>query len=75
MTGNDADMLFSMPSYEVKYHDSQKWEKISETKVLGKLHETFGQVTTVIQEMIKGNQVLTPKAVFRIKEFNEASFG
>ncbi len=67
-------MLFSMPSYEVKYHDKKEWEEISEIKVLGRLQETYDQVTPVIQEMIDGKQVLTPNAVFRIKGFDEVSF-
>jgi hypothetical protein len=68
-------MLFSMPSYEVKYHDKKRWEKISESKVLGKLQDTYDQVTPVIQQMMEGKQVPTPKAVYRIKGFNEAPFG
>ena len=67
-------MRFSMPSYEVKYHDKKEWEKISETQILGKLQESFGQVTPVIQKMIDGNQVLTPNAAFRIKKFDEVPF-
>ena len=67
-------MLFSMPSYEAKYHDKKEWEKISETKVLSKLQEAFGRVTPVIQEMIDGKQVPTPNAVFRIKAFDELAF-
>ena len=68
-------MLFSMPSYEVRYQDTQDWEKISETKALGKLQEAYGQITPVLQEMIDGKQVLTPQAVFRIKGFDEVPFG
>ena len=67
-------MLFSMPSYEVKYHNKKEWEKISEAKVLGKLQETYGRVTPVIQEMLEGKQVPTPTAVFRIKAFDIISF-
>jgi hypothetical protein len=66
-------MLFSMPSYEVKYHNKNKWERISEAKVLGRLSEIYGRVTPVIQEMIDGKQVPTPNAVFRIKGFDDMS--
>lgn len=62
-------MLFAMPSYEVKYHDKNEWEAISETKVLAKLQETYDRVTPAIQDMMDGKQVLTPQAVFRIKGF------
>jgi hypothetical protein len=67
-------MLFSMPTYEVKYHDKKEWEKISESRVLGKLQESFGRVTPVIQKMIDGKQVLTPNAAFRIKGFDGVPF-
>jgi hypothetical protein len=66
-------MLFSMPSYEVKYHNKKNWEKISEAKVLGNLSETYGHITPVLQEMIDGKQVPTPTAVYRIKGFAEIS--
>jgi len=68
-------MLFSMPSYEVRYQDTQDWEKISETKALGKLHEAYGQIAPVLQKMIDGKQVQTPQAVFRIKGFDETPVG
>ena len=64
-------MLFAMPSYEVKYHDKTEWEAISETKVLAKLQEIYDRVTPAIQDMIDGKQVLTPKAVFRIRGYEE----
>ena len=67
-------MLFSMPSYEVKYHNKKKWEKISEANVLRTLQETYGRVTPVIQEMLDGKQVPTPTAVFRIKAIDEIPF-
>ena len=67
-------MLFSMPSYEVKYHDKNDWERISETNVLGKLQDAFDQVTPVIQELIEGKQVPTATAVFRIKAFDGVPF-
>jgi hypothetical protein len=68
-------MLFAMPSYEVKYHGKKEWEAISETKVLAKLQETYDQVTPAIQDMIDGKQVLTPKAVFRIRGYAEVEIG
>ena len=60
-------MIFKMLCYEVKYYDKNCWEKISETKVLECLQETFDRVTPAIQEMIQGKQVLTPTAAYRVK--------
>ena len=56
-----------MNQYEVKYIGKEEWEEIAEIKVLERLFEVFDRVTPSIQEMIKGKQVLTPEAIFRIK--------
>lgn len=66
-------MQFSMPKYEVKYHGRKKWEKISETKVLVELHEVYDPVTPVIKAMIDGQQIITARAAFRIREFEQIS--
>ena len=47
--------------------DKKYWEKISETKVLERLQESFNRVTPAIQEMIQGKQVLTPAAAYRVR--------
>ena len=60
-------MKFTMPLYEVRYHDKAEWEEISEIEVLETLQEIFVQVTPAIQDMIQGKRVLTPDAMFRIK--------
>jgi len=57
-----------MNLYEVKYHDKQAWEEISEIEILESLLEVFDRVTPAIQEMIQGKRVLTPKAMYRIKD-------
>lgn len=56
-----------MNLYEVKYHDKQEWEEISEIEILESLLEVFDRVTPAIQEMIQGRRVLTPSAKYRIK--------
>jgi hypothetical protein len=56
-----------MNQYEVKYHDKEEWEEISEIEVLESLHEVFVRVTPAIQDMIQGRRVLTPNAMYRIK--------
>ena len=59
--------MFTMAQYEVKYSGQEKWEKISEVEVLGRLCETFERITPAIQEMIQGKTVLTPNAIYRIE--------
>ena len=56
-----------MNLYEVKYHDEQEWQEISEIEVLESLHEVFDRVTPAIQDMIQGRRVLTPNSMYRIK--------
>jgi len=60
-------MEWLMNLYEVKYHDKQEWQEISEIEVLESLHEVFDRVTAAIQDMIQGRRVLTPNAMYRIK--------
>jgi hypothetical protein len=57
-----------MNIYEVRYHDKEDWEVISEIEVLKSLQEVFDQVTPAIQDMIQGRHILTPDAVYRIKD-------
>ncbi|MGD8257760.1 MAG: hypothetical protein PVG70_16955 [Desulfobacterales bacterium] len=57
-----------MNKYEVKYFDKSEWEEISEISILENLHDAFDRVTPSIQEMLRGKQVLTTHAKFRIKD-------
>jgi len=60
-------MFFAMPKYECKYNDKEKWEDVSESDLLIDLNEFYVRVTPVIQQIIKGKHILTPKAVYRLK--------
>ena len=60
-------MMFEMPQYEVRYFNMTEWKEISEIDVMQKLHEYFDRVTSAIQKMIEGEQVLTQYAVYRLK--------
>jgi len=60
-------MEFAMPLYEVRYHDKENWEQLSEIDLMHRLHEFFDRVTPAIQQMIEGKQVLTPDGVYRLK--------
>ncbi len=60
-------MMFSMPQYEFRFHDGAEWEEISEIELLHRLNESYDLVTHAIRQMIKGEQVLTREAVYRLK--------
>ena len=63
-------MMFEMPQYEVRFHDNAQWEEISELNIMQKLSDTFDRVTPAIQQMIEGKQVMTPEAVYQLKNQN-----
>ena len=65
-------MMFEMPQYEVRYYDNAEWEEISEIELMQKLHETYDRVTPAIQQMIEGKHVMTPEAVYRLKDQEKA---
>ena len=60
-------MLFTMPQYECKHYGKENWEDVSEKDLLRDLSEFYAKVTHIIQEIIKGRHVRTPKAVYRLK--------
>jgi hypothetical protein len=60
-------MMFEMPQYEERYFNTAGWEDISEIEIMQKLHESFDRVTPAIEQMIEGEQVMTPDAVYRLK--------
>ena len=60
-------MMFEMPQYEARDHNTAEWKDISEIDIMQRLHESFDRVTPAIQQMIEGQQVLTQYAVYRLK--------
>ena len=66
--------MVEMPQYEVRYHDKTEWEGISEIDLMSRLHDFFDRVTPAIQQMIEGDQVLTPDAVYRLKVQRNTQF-
>jgi len=60
-------MMFEMPQYEVRGFNKSEWRDISEIDLMQMLLEYFDRVTPAIQQMIEGEQVLTPDAVYRFK--------
>jgi len=60
-------MMFAMPLYEVRYHDRKQWQEISEVELMDGLYKIYKKVTPAIKEMIRGEKIVTPEAVYRLK--------
>jgi hypothetical protein len=56
-----------MPLYEVRYSFNDKWQEISDVELMEDLYKTFDRVTPAIKEMIKGKELRTPDADYRLK--------
>jgi hypothetical protein len=65
-------MMFEMPQYEVRFHDKLEWEEISEMELMDGLYKIYNKVTPAIKEMIMGQEVETPDAVYRLKAKEES---
>jgi len=59
--------MYTMPLYEVRYHDKEDWEDISDVELMDRLYKVYYRVSPVIKEMIKGKEVQTPEAAYRLK--------
>ena len=60
-------MMFAMPLYDVKYHNWDKWEEISEIELMDGLYKIYKKVTPAIKEIIGGKEIVTPETVYRLK--------
>jgi len=59
--------MYTMPLYEVRYHDREEWEEISDVELMERLYKTYKRVTPAIKEMINGKEIQTSDAVYRLK--------
>jgi len=59
--------MYSLPLYEAKYSDKEEWQEISEVELMEGLYKVFNKVAPAIEDMIKGKEIDTPKAVYRPK--------
>jgi hypothetical protein len=59
--------MYTMPLYEVRYHDREEWEEISDVELMEGLYKIYKRVTPAIKEMINGKEVQTSEAVYRLK--------
>jgi len=60
-------MMFAMPLYEVRYNDWEQWQEISEIELMDGLYKIYKKVTPAIKKMIRGEKIVTPEAVYRLK--------
>ena len=56
-----------MPRYEVRYNETDEWKEISELELMDGLYKFYKSVSPVIKQMIKGEELQTPDAVYRLK--------
>lgn len=61
-------MLFQMPQFERKNLGGNDWEKMSEKEFLLKLADSFIQITPMLSEMLKGNEISAEDCIYRIQK-------
>jgi hypothetical protein len=66
-TDRRKKMMFPMPLYEVRYNDWEEWQEISEIDLMNELYKIYEKVSPAIKEMIKGKEIVTSEAVYRLK--------
>ncbi len=59
--------MITMPRYEFKFPDKEDWQEISEVELMDGLYKIYDRVTPAIKKMIKGKELRTPDAVYRLK--------
>lgn len=59
--------MITMPRYEFKFPDKEDWQEISELELMDGLYKIYDRVTPAIKKMIKGKELRTPDAVYRLK--------
>ena len=64
-------MISAQHRYEVRFHNKAEWEEISEIELILSLQKYYDHITPAIHKIINGEQVLTPEAVYRIKNDRE----
>ena len=60
-------MMFTMPMYEIKFHEDDEWIGISDVDLMDQLYKTYNSVSPVIKEMILGKELKTSHEIFRLK--------
>jgi len=60
-------MQIEMPRYEVRNIGGDRWEDISEKNFMEMLVEIFDKVSPVMADILHGKEVITPNAIYRLK--------
>ena len=55
-----------LPCYEAKLIGEHGWQKISEKTVMERLVDSFDPVTPIISRMLRGENVIVPKEIYRV---------
>ena len=64
---NPKELICKMPQFEIKYPDENNWKKISEKDFLLNLLDTYDQITPILGILIRGEEIITPTAIYRIR--------
>ena len=59
--------MVAISRYEVRYHEKEDWQEISDVEMMEGLYKIYDRVTPAIKQMIKGKELRTPDAVYRLK--------
>ena len=65
--------MVTMPHYEVRYHEKEEWQEITDVELMDGLYKIYDRVTPAIREMIQGKELRTPDAFYRLKWKNGKS--
>ena len=61
-------MQFKIAQYEVKYLGENQWKEISEKTCMEFLVDSFDPLTPIISDILNGQEIRTPYAIYRLKE-------
>jgi hypothetical protein len=64
-------MEIALTEFEVRYFGEDHWQKVSEINVLKQLADKFGKVSPIVTEMLKGKEIVTSNAIYRIKNWED----
>ena len=59
--------MFTEPKYEVRCHEKNEWEEISDIEIMNAFYKIYKRVSPVIKEMLKGKEVQTPDGLYRLR--------
>ena len=65
--------MVAITRYEVRYHEKEDWQEISDVEMMEGLYKIYDRVTPAIKQMIKGKELRTPDAVYRLKWIGRGS--